>query len=131
MVLKAIYNCAQFVSPRKALRQENYSGETKDSDYFLTDDDGTGLADILVRLVSGVCNSQMTIQKQIQDINGKLVEDSALSNGWNFQNTISAGSTIGATATTAVDKDGKNGFTTTPIEIPFGSTPTVTIKETL
>ncbi|WP_181034035.1 VWA domain-containing protein [Arthrobacter sp. GMC3] len=109
------------------------SGQTKGVDYFLT---GTGqnesdLAEVLTKLVSGVCNSQMTIQKQIQDINGNLVPNSELSNDWKFDNTISAGSTIGATATTAVTSGGKNGFTTTPIEIPFGTTPTVTIKETL
>ena len=109
------------------------SGQTEGTDYFLTgtEQNEASLSDTLKKLVSGTCNSQLTIQKQIQDSNGTLIANSELSNGWEFNNTITNGSTIGATATTAATGDGKNGFTTAPIEIPFGSTPTVTIKETL
>ena len=60
----------------------------------------------------------------------KINKDVQHTNGWNFTNTISAGSTITPTATTGV-VNGVNGVASVALTIPAGSTPTLTVAEAL
>ena len=105
------------------------SGPTQNQDYFLSSN--TDFTDILKQQATGACNNQLTITKQIQDSNGALISPTpADANGWNFSNTISAGSTIAPTATTSV-VNAVNGVASAALTIPSGATPTLTVTEAL
>lgn len=103
------------------------SGQTEGSDYYLASD--TDFGDVLKELSAGTCDSALTIQKQVQDVDGNLIPNATDSNDWEYTNTISEG-TIGETATTA-EVNGENGFTSVPVSIEVGQTPTITATETL
>jgi hypothetical protein len=105
------------------------SGPIENQDYFLSSN--TGFADILRELATGACNNQLTITKQIQDSSGALITPTPVdANGWTFANTISAGSTIAATATTGV-VNGANGVAAAAVTVPAGANPTLTVTEAL
>ena len=104
------------------------SGATLNQDYYLASSASFG--QILQDLAAGSCNNQLTIQKVIQDPTGTLLPNSALTNGWNFTNSISAGSTIDPSSTTAQVND-QNGFAGAAVSVPAGQTPTVSVTEDL
>ncbi len=105
------------------------SGPTQNQDFFLGDNANFGA--ILKALATGACNNQLTISKQIQDPSGALISPTpADANRWAFTNTISSGSTIASPVTTAA-VNGTNGVASAAVTIPAGTTPTVTVTETL
>jgi fimbrial isopeptide formation D2 family protein len=103
------------------------SGPTQNSDYYAQSSSDFG--NTLKQLASGSCTSQLTITKQLQDANGRLVTPTPeAANGIKFDNTISAGSTIDGTATTGT-VNGANGQASAALSIPAGATPTITVTE--
>lgn len=91
-----------------------------------------GLGPVLGQLAAGTCNDRVTIQKVVQDVAGNPVANSADANGWNFTGTTSAGSLgSGGTFPATAAVNGVNGFTSLPLDVSAGSTPTVTINEQL
>jgi fimbrial isopeptide formation D2 family protein/uncharacterized repeat protein (TIGR01451 family) len=103
------------------------SGPSVNSDYYLASNEN--FDDVLKELATGSCNTQLTIQKQIQDPTGALLPNSSLANGWAFANTTSAG-TIDANVTTGVVNT-QNGFAAAALSLPAGSTPTLSVTETV
>jgi len=103
------------------------TGPNSGSDFYQQSDDDFGAT--LKALASGTCASQLNITKQLQDANGNLITPTpAGANGISFTNAISAGSTVGATATTQT-VNGVNGQASAAISIPANTTPTITVTE--
>lgn len=103
------------------------SGPTQGSDYYLASTEN--FDDVLHELATGTCNTQLTIQKQIQDPSGADISDSVLANGWTFDNTISDG-TIDPSVSTGVVNN-QNGFAAATVSVPVGTTPVLTVTEAL
>lgn len=87
------------------------------------------LAGRLKELASGQCEGRLTIQKQVRDHDGTPLTSAAEVNGWSFAGSASAG-TLGTFAPTST-VNGLPGFTSASLAAPAGSTPTVTLTETL
>ncbi len=82
-------------------------------------------------LATGACNNQLTITKQSQNASGALITPTpADANGWTFTNTISSG-TIASPVTTAVANGPVNGVAPAAVTVDAGTTPTVSVTETL
>ena len=104
------------------------SGPTQDQDYFLSSSSDFGT--ILQQLAAGACNSQLTITKQIQNSSGVVINPTpADANGWVFTNTISSGTLASPVTTAAVN--GLNGVAPAAVTIDAGTTPTLSVTETL
>lgn len=103
------------------------SGQSVNSDYYLASNEN--FDDVLRELATGSCNSQLTIQKQVQDPTGALLPNSALANDWAFANTTSVG-TIDQNVTTGI-VNAQNGFAAAAVSLPAGSTPTLSVTETV
>ena len=104
------------------------TGPTQDQDYFLSSSSDFGT--ILQQLAAGACNSQLTITKQIQNSSGVLQTPTPTdANGWVFTNTISSGTLASPVTTAAVN--GLNGVAPAAVTIDAGTTPTVSVTETL
>ncbi len=103
------------------------TGPDSDKDYY--QQSGNDFGATLKDLASGSCASQLNITKQLQDANGNLITPTpAGANGISFINYISAGSTVGATATTQT-VNGVNGQASAALSIPANTTPTITVTE--
>ncbi len=78
---------------------------------------------------SGQCESKLTVQKRVRDLDGTWLTSPEEVNGWNFTGSASVGAvgTFPATATV----DGAAGFTSTTYTGPQGAAPTITIQETM
>ena len=102
------------------------SGPNLNSDYYAATEAGFGA--VLKALATGACSTQLTIQKQILDPAGNPLANSELSNDWTFSTAMSGAGTIGSTVTTGI-VNGLNGFGSTSVVIPSGTTPTITMTE--
>nr|WP_249776529.1 DUF5979 domain-containing protein [Leifsonia sp. C5G2] len=102
------------------------SGPAAGSDYFAESD--TGFGDTLKQLATGSCSNTVTVQKRIETASGTIVDNSPAANGWNFSGSVSSG-TIDAFAPTAT-QNGSTGFTSAPVGVAAGSSPTVSLTET-
>jgi uncharacterized repeat protein (TIGR01451 family)/LPXTG-motif cell wall-anchored protein len=107
----------------------NVNSPSTADDYYLASSSGFG--NVLAQLAAGNCQNKLNIQKQIENPAGQVITPApADANGWNFTNSISGAGTIQSPVSTAAS-NGQNGFATASVSIPAGTTPTVTVKETV
>ena len=104
------------------------SGPTLNSDYYLGTT-GT-FDDVFKALATGNCAGILTVQKQIQDFQGNPISNSSAANSWTFAGTVGSPA-VNLTFPPTATVNGATGFTQSAVSIPAGSTPNVTITETL